>query len=212
MNKKTGELGVVFSLFGPSERYLRGLKQNFVVMQDIYPDSTMIVHTDQPERVAGVLPEVEIESHPHSKDLSGAFWRFLSYNDPRFDAVLFRDADSVVNVREAAAVNEWLISGLPIHAMLDEEYHITSQWPVMAGMWAARKGGIPFDFNYLVEWWVSKKGSFQYTSDQWFLRRFIWPLIASGDGMLHSRDPRQRWFGEPWPEHESYGSYVGAKI
>lgn len=212
MNKEAMKVGVSFSLFGSNNYFMEGLEKNFSVMQEVYPDSTMIVHTDQPERVAAALPEVEIETHPHSKDLAGAFWRFLSYNDPRFDAVLFRDADSVVNVREAAAVNEWLISGLPIHAMLDHEHHITSQWPVMAGMWAARKGGIPFDFNYLVEWWVSKKGSFQYTSDQWFLRRFIWPLIASGDGLLHCRDTRERWCGDPWPEHESYGSYVGAKI
>jgi hypothetical protein len=205
-------IGISFSLFGSSDHYLSGLKQNFAVMQDIYPDSTMIVHTDQPERVAAALPEVEIETHPHSKDLTGAFWRFLSYNDPRFDAVLFRDADSVVNVREAAAVNEWLISGLPIHTMLDHEHHITSQWPVMAGMWAARKGGIPFDFNYLVKWWMSKKDSFQYTSDQWFLRRYIWPLIASGDGLLHCRDTRSRWCGEPWPPHVEYNGHVGERI
>jgi hypothetical protein len=206
------KLGVIFSLFGSSDHYLSGLKQNFAVMQDIYPDSTMIVHTDQPERVAEALPEVEIETHSHSKELAGAFWRFLSYNDPRFDAVLFRDADSVVNVREAAAVNGWLASGLPLHTMLDHSCHLSGEWPVMAGMWAARKGGIPFDFNYLVKWWISKKDSFQYTSDQWFLRRYIWPLIASGDGLLHCREFHSKWRGEPWPPHVEYNGHVGERI
>ena len=211
-NKETMKIGVSFSLFGSSDHYLKGLEKNFSVMQDVYPDSTMIVHTDQPERVAGALPEVEIVKHAPSKGLAGTFWRFMSYNDPRFDAVLFRDADSAVNIREAAAVMGWLGSGLALHTMLDHEHHTESQWPVMAGMWAARKGGIPFDFNHLVKWWVSKKEPFKYTSDQWFLRRYLWPLIASGDGLLHTSDPRGRWCGEPWPDHEAYGSHVGAQI
>jgi len=212
MNKNTENLGVSFSLFGSSEHYLRGLKQNFSVLEEIYPNSVMIVHTDQPKRVREALPKIEVVEHPTSDDLSGAFWRFLTYNDPRFDAVLFRDADSVVNVREAAAVSEWLKSGLAIHAMLDHEEHTSREWPVMAGMWAARKNGIPFDFNHLVRWWLSKKSNFHYTSDQWFLRRYIWPLIASGGGILHSNNIRDRWGGEVWPDHEPYESFVGARI
>ena len=206
------KLGVSFSLFGSSDHYIRGLKQNFSVIQDVYPDSVMVVHTDQPSRVARELPEVEIVEHTISKGFSGAFWRFLTYDDPRFDAVLFRDADSVVNVREAAAVAEWLAGGLSLHTMQDHEHHISSEWPVMAGMWGARKGGIPFDFNHLVEWWISKKSNLHYSSDQWFLRRFIWPLIASGDGILHTRYVSRKWCGEPWPAHENYDSFVGARL
>lgn len=206
------KLGVSFSLFGESDHYLKGLIINSKLSKEIYPNSTLIVHTDKPEVVRSAIPDAEIVEYIEQGDLTGAFWRFLSYNDPRFDAVLFRDADSVVNVREAAAVSEWLESGLPIHAMLDHEAHTHGDWPVMAGMWGVRKGGLPFDFNYLVRWWLDNKKPFRYTSDQWFLRRYVWPLIASGDGLLHTRDLSVRWGGNAWPEHETYTSYVGARI
>lgn len=206
------KLGISFSFFGDSTNYLKGLKMNYAILHDIYPDSVMIIHTDQPDLVHNILPDVDIVIHPSPENGEGYFWRFLSYNDPRFDAVLFRDADSVINVREQVAVYKWLESGLPIHAMHDHEYHCNGEWPVMAGMWAAYKEGIPFDFNYLLKWWLAKKGPFEYSSDQWFLRRYIWPLIASGDGILHTRHIGCRWGGEQWPTHETYDSFVGARI
>lgn len=206
------KLGVSFSLFGTKPHYLKGLRKNASVLQDIYPDSTMIIHTDQPETVKSKVPHADIVEYPVSETFEGCFWRFLSYNDDRFDAVLFRDADSVVNVREAAAVQDWLSRDLPLYASLDHIAHYKGEWPVMAGMWGARKEGIPFDFNYLVKWWLEKKAPFKYTSDQWFLRRYIWPLIASGDGVLYSKNISSRWRGEKWPKHKKYDSFVGAKI
>lgn len=206
------KIGISFSLFGQSPHFLDGLCRNYKVRDKIYPDCKMIVHTDQPETVKASLPDADVVSYPVSEDLSGCFWRFLSYNDDRFDAVIFRDADSVINVREAAAVNDWLSKGLPLYASLDHHQHFSGEWPVMAGMWGARKGGIPFDFNHLVRWWVNNKGPFKYTSDQWFLRRYVWPLIASGDGVVYNKKPQTRWRGEKWPDHEPYSSFVGARI
>lgn len=206
------KIGVSFSLFGSEPLYMKGLHKNAVLLKDTYPDSTMIVHTDQPEMVEDKIPNADVIGYPVSENNEGYFWRFLSYNDDRFDAVLFRDADSVINVREAAAVRDWLSRDLPLYASLDHVFHFEGEWPVMAGMWGARKGSIPFDFKYLVEWWVKNNPPFNYTSDQWFLRRYIWPLIASGDGVLYNRNIRSRWRGEPWPEHEPYESFVGARI
>lgn len=206
------KLAVSFSLFGSSSKYLDGLKMNSSVISKVYPNSTIIVHTDQPDKVRENAPNAEIIQYSKSLRLEGAFWRFLSYNDSRFDAVLFRDADSVVNVREAAAVMEWLDSGRPLHAMLDHDAHTTGDWPVMAGMWGARKNGIPYDFVYLVKWWLNNKGPFKYTSDQWFLKRYVWPLIASGDGILHTRDISKNWGGKKWPKHKPFVGYVGQRI
>lgn len=206
------KIGVSFSLFGDEPHYARGLCKNADLLRDVYPDSTMIVHTDQPEMVKGKVPHADVIEYPASENNEGYFWRFLSYNDDRFDAVLFRDADSVVNVREAAAVRDWLSRGLPLYASLDHAAHYEGEWPVMAGMWGVRKGSIPFDFKYLVKWWIKNNSPFSYTSDQWFLRRYIWPLIASGDGIVYSRNISSRWRGEPWPDHEPYESFVGERI
>lgn len=206
------KIGVSFSLFGSESLYMKGLHKNAALMKEVYPDSTMIVHTDQPEMVRSKIPNADVIGYPLSENNEGYFWRFLSYNDDRFDAVLFRDADSVVNVREAAAVRDWLSRDLPLYASLDHSAHYEGEWPVMAGMWGALKGGISFDFKYLVKWWIENHSPFNYTSDQWFLRRYIWPLIASGDGVLYNRNIRSRWRGESWPEHELYESFVGERI
>lgn len=203
-------IGLSYSLFGENEKYWTGIEKNYRKINSIYPEATMIVHTDDPKRVAQLCPKAAIFAHQTPADLGGTFWRFLSYNCA--DAVLFRDADSLINVRERAAVDEWLESGLGLHAMLDHASHTKSEWPVLAGMWGARKDSIPFDFNHLTFWWLANKGSFKYTSDQWYLRRYIWPLIVSGGGLLHSRYPAHKWGGLDWPKHPEYNSFVGSRI
>ena len=203
-------IGVRFSLFGLDEYYLKGLEKNHQIIQDIYPDSKMYVHTDQPNKVKRRCPNATVIEHHKSKGVAGTFWRFLSYGSE--EVVLFRDADSLVNIREKAAVDEWLESGLGIHAMLDHDAHSGEDWPVMAGMWGARRNALPYDFNYLVKWWLKNKGPFNYHSDQWFLRRYIWPYIASGDGLLHTHNVQHKWRGKKWPEHEPYDSFVGSRI
>ena len=35
-------------------------------------------------------------------------WRFLAINDPEVEYVIFRDADSIICYRDAAAVSEWI--------------------------------------------------------------------------------------------------------
>ena len=51
--------------------------------------------------------------------------------------VLSRDLDSRLSAREEAATQEWLHSGLAVHAMRDHPHHTQ---PLMGGMWGARLG------------------------------------------------------------------------
>ena len=46
-----------------------------------------------------------------------------------------RDLDSRISEREVAATQEWLQSGLAVHAMRD---HPGQKHPLLGGMWGAR--------------------------------------------------------------------------
>ena len=64
------------------------------------------------------------------------FWRFLAIDDS--DVCISRDADSVVNEREVAAVNQWLDSDKQWHLMSDHRLH--KKHRMMGGMWGFKKG------------------------------------------------------------------------
>ncbi len=69
----------------------------------------------------------------------GLFWRFLVEDDPDVDFFLVRDADSVMNIKECAAVEDWLASGKAFHVMRDLPIHAEL---ILAGMWGAHRGNI----------------------------------------------------------------------
>lgn len=75
----------------------------------------------------------------------GTMWRFLAMDDPEAAYVLFRDADSVISWREAAAVQQWLESGKLFQTLRDASTHtelilagLWAQWPVRCRICAAR--------------------------------------------------------------------------
>ena len=65
------------------------------------------------------------------------YWRLFACDEHDLEACIVRDADSIVNAREAAAVKEWMESDKLFHMMHDEKaghFH-----KVMAGMWGIKK-------------------------------------------------------------------------
>lgn len=77
---------------------------------------------------------------PDSGPLHRLFWCFLVSDDPTVSHFLCRDAFSRLNSREKAAVDAWIASGLPFHAMRD---HIMHTDPMLAGMWGGLAGVLP---------------------------------------------------------------------
>ncbi|MGN7074038.1 tetratricopeptide repeat protein, partial [Neisseria sp. P0001.S004] len=70
----------------------------------------------------------------------GTMWRFLAINDPEVEYVIFRDADSIICYRDAAAVSEWIKSGTLFHTIRDSGSHTAL---ILAGMWGAKAGAVP---------------------------------------------------------------------
>ena len=127
---------IAFCLFGANPRYTDGAVLNVRAARFLYLGWTCRFYVDdsvpQPivqtlmDEGAQVMAVRGLPSEPY-----GTFWRFLVADDPDVTRFLVRDADSVVNVREKVAVEEWLASTRHFHLMRD---HYDHSELVLAGM------------------------------------------------------------------------------
>ena len=184
--RKKGERIIAFSLWGANPRYLRGALHNQLRAPLFYPDfrSRFYVDSSVPadllEALAAQGAEIVMEEGEPSQRRR-LTRRFLVADDPNVAIYLVRDADSLVNAREAAAVREWLDSGKPIHAMRDWWTHTD---PILAGMWGGLGGVLP-PLEPLIE--TYKSGVLETPNwDQWFLRDRVWPSVHE-HALVHDR-------------------------
>lgn len=171
---------IAFSLFGDNERYTRGAVKNAALAGEIYPgwhcryycDDTVPVAT----RTALVNAGAEVELMPRLSQYSdGLFWRFLVMDDPAVVRFIIRDCDSVINMRERRAVDEWIESGRLFHVMRDNPAHTDL---ILAGMWGGVARQLP-PFTQLVQGFVYNPVTESRTVDQLFLGRIVWPMIKN---------------------------------
>jgi len=130
---------ISFSVFGNEKKYLLGAIKNAEMAREIYPQWQTIFYVDslisdsflnQLDLLGAKVVLRDLSASPH-----GVFWRFEAVRLPDAEAVIFRDTDSRLTLREASAVQEWLVSKSELHAMRDHPFH--SSW-ILAGMWGAR--------------------------------------------------------------------------
>ena len=145
-----------------------------------------------------VVPINNIRSFWH-----GLFWRFYPAGDNSIERFISRDLDSRLNVREKAAIDEWIASGKPVHVMRDHKHH---GYAMPGGMWGCIGGYIP-DIERLVQDWsdVNAKGC-----DQRFLARVVWPRVKD-NSIAHDEFFNGR-FGGIWrkfPKHPKFDGHVG---
>lgn len=169
---------IAFSLFGTAERYRTGALRNVEAARTIYPEWTCRFYID-----AGLGPEWrgrltaagaqlrEVAGLPAAR--FGTFWRFLVADDPAVDRYLVRDCDACVNLRERAAVEDWIASDKHFHLMRDAISHTEL---MLAGMWGGVRGAAPPMAEQIVDFAASAPLS--RTADQQFLRERIWPIAA----------------------------------
>ena len=176
---------IAFSLWGSNPRYLRGALHNVVAAKEIYPSWTCRFYVDA--SVDGGFREtlVGLGADLHEHRIFGMpqrlSRRFAVADDPSVGRFLVRDCDSVVNAREARAVDEWIASGKPFHIMRDWWTHTD---PVLAGMWGGMAGVLP-SMRSLLGAYRSKHLETP-NWDQWFLRDSVWPLIRD-HALIHDR-------------------------
>lgn len=208
---------IAFTLFGSDPRYLRGALHNVLAARAIYPDWTCRFYVDDSVD-ATFLDVIEAEAAELVRDASGdrdlrhlLTRRFQVADDKTVGHFMVRDCDSVVNPREAAAVHEWLTSGLPFHAMRDWWTHTD---PMLAGLWGGVARAFPDMGKCLAAFIGDKPLSTNW--DQYFLRDQVWPAIRD-QAMVHDRcfpAHRARPFPTPTPpgrEHVGQNEYASDK-
>jgi hypothetical protein len=91
--------------------------------------------------------------------------------------VICRDADSVPTYREANCVYEWLESGLPYHAINDNDAH----GGLMGGLVGFRTEDFKRDTGYTsFDQMIKGQDLRQHGSDQNFMNKHIHPKIKKG--------------------------------
>ena len=105
-------------------------------------------------------------------DWTGMFWRFYPASDADVDIMISRDTDSRLNLREKAAVDDWLASDKDFHIMRDHPHHATE---ILGGMWGIR-GNRLSNMKQMIHNYT--KGDF-WQVDQNFLKEQIYPIIKS---------------------------------
>lgn len=189
---------ISFSLWGNDPRYLQGAITNSIVCRYVYPGWTVrfYINNSLPPSVSQSLLAngaqlVAVSGLPAEK--FGLFWRFLVEDDKDVDIYLVRDADSVVNIREAWAVTDWLRSKAAFHVMRDRASHSEL---MLAGMWGAHRGNIGRMRDRIAEHVqnADRIGN-DLTTDQRFLRTRIWPIVRQSvmthDSFFNFGNPRR---------------------
>ncbi|GAB3476722.1 tetratricopeptide repeat protein [Marinomonas epiphytica] len=188
---------ISFSLWGNQARYLRGALDNLLACQHLYPNWICRFYIDSsvPSEFTKAISALGAQVI-HEKDGQSLrqklSWRFKVANDPKVRLFLVRDTDSVVNLREVSAVNDWLISGKDFHIMRDWWTHTDL---ILAGMWGGKGGKLP-DLTRAINQYQSGMAETP-NIDQWFLRDCVWPLVYS-NCLIHDRY-YDRQFAKPWP-------------
>lgn len=201
---------IAISLWGNNPLYIHGAMLNCREAPRIYPGWQLRFYVD-PEFNSQPLLDCGAYVHvcPNRGGIHGMFWRFRAASDPQAERVIFRDADSVVNVREAAAVAAWVRSDIDAHAMFDHPHH--HGFPFFGGMWGVKGGVIPDMLEREQRWrkWDKKP------DDMHFLTHMVWPILR-GRTLVHALPG----LGEMWPEllpqpfpaHPPYPGFVGQQL
>ena len=172
---------VSFSLFGQEPGYCECAVLNASEMPRIYPGWEMwVFHDDSvPEGILDRLRRLGATT-AKAKDWRiehwpGTFWRFAGALIPKARAVIFRDIDSVVSLREQKLVSQWLQSEKPFHVIRDWYSHNDL---ILAGLWGAYA---PFICNIdrWVESYIKDRKLHSTHADQHFLAEYVWPRIRN---------------------------------
>ncbi len=169
---------ISFSLYNNKPCYQLGAITNTLEAKRLFPDWKCRFYTTDPTNIRNQLTYLGAEVVDMSKWKHGyMFWRFLAVDDA--DAVMVRDADSVVSEREVVVINQWLASDCQWHIIRDHPAHRSV--PIPGGMWGYRKlpchpRKLSFEndnsFFAHIGWWQqeTRKSFTKVQHDQHFLK------------------------------------------
>lgn len=203
---------VSFCLYGTTEYYRAGALRNAELCRTIYPgwQVRFYVSATIPESLnerlrqlgARVIVVPEAADNPFFMH-----YRYLPCTDPAVELAIFRDTDSRVDGREAAAVGAWLESGKGLHVMRDHLWHRPQpdQYMILGGMWGVRCGKL----RDIAELSGLFAADVEYGSDQRLLTRHVYPRFAAADDICVHDDLFDR---KPFPTGRTWLTLDGERL
>lgn len=189
---------ISYSLWGNNLYYTVNCIKNTELAKDLFPDWTCRIYFAPTVPIA-ILDELssrdntELVAMPADESWNGMFWRFLPASDSTVDVMISRDADSLLNIRDKAAVDEWLSSDKDFHIMRDNSAHSTE---ILGGMWGARNR-ILLNMKDLIDRYTRKETNNRHNIDQEFLAEIVYPQVINR-ALVH--DPLHRYgHGKEFP-------------
>lgn len=195
---------ICFSLWGDSALYCQGAIDNVAEAKKVYPDwvCRFYVASDCPALDILKTLDCEVIEMPPQKGIDrtdekwtwqvehcGMFWRYFILEEMGSDDVsLFRDCDSLVNKRDADAVERWLstdYNGMRIH---ENKAHWNA-W-AMGGMWGWRGPelkGIKESIEMWIEMYPQYNHPYIFIDLEW-INKILGPAIDKqtiGFGLFH---------------------------
>jgi len=193
---------ITFSLWGTDLKYLVGATKNADLATEIYPEwiCRYYVAESVPYHFIRDLESrdnCEVHLRPGTGSWKSMYWRFEPAGEDDVDVMISRDTDSRLNMREKAAVNEWLASDKGFHIMRDHPWH---KYPVLGGMWGAKKGILPNIKDLISDFAQEDK----YGTDYEFFAKVIAPLVEN-TYLAHD----EFYSGDPFPTKRNGLEFVG---
>ena len=198
---------ISFSLWGSDRNYTNGAIKNAELADKIYPGWVVRYYCSKSVPIEilnhlGHADNTKIIIKNEVGDWRSSFWRFCPASDSDVSIMISRDCDSRLNLREKAAVDEWLSSEKSFHIMRDHPYHNTK---ILAGMWGVKNPKLR-DMQKMIHEYL--RGDISKETDQIFLRERIYPLIKN-DCLAHDEffdfEPTSRPFPLRRKKHEFVG-------
>jgi hypothetical protein len=177
-----------YSLFGDPLSfefgfYLRGVYFNLRMNTILYKGFDCYVHVDENlksdfiESLWPLLCNHAIIYEKPAPRCHSMLWRMKPLFESGSNYVICRDLDSVSTYREANCVYDWLQSGLPFHAINDNDAHAG----LMGGMVGFRSEDFKRDTGYIsFEQMIQGQDLKKHGSDQNFMNKHIHPKIKDG--------------------------------
>lgn len=207
VNRLSGDI-ISFSLYGNDEIYTSGILANAKEVDKFYPGWQLVVfYSDCVSlEIIDKLNQLNAKTifAGQAKGHLASLWRFLPIEAPNVQRVLVRDADSRLNDREVAAVNDWISSKLDVHLMRDHPFHNAK---IMAGMFGA-KGGQNFGLTAKITSNMFAFGTQNKGIDQKILGEFLYPKIVNRS-MVHDAFYNIEKNAYPFPTKRKNNEYVG---
>jgi hypothetical protein len=210
----TGERSVryiSFSLWGNKPKYTIGAQRNIELARIHYPDWKVrfyLKDTSVGDLDFLAASEAEIKFIPAwLKD--PMFARYLCADDPTCERVIFRDCDSRLSAREAAAVEEWITLKQVFSSLRDHPAHGRA---ANGGLCGIRGGKLNMTVAIQSYWAMHAGGYNGVDQDQNFLCRHLWPMVQHSVTQHDSHSAKHFPGSRPFPTKREGWRFCGEVV